>query len=150
VRARNSCGIVSRATQQGDFAAVLDRTNPNAIALLGGRQQAITILKAAMEELKSNGFRVTSFDIGQPSQPITSNQKLFSVIPTTMAMTLRKPHTRLTQKSFVVAISLDDGATWTFADGGTLTPSALSVIIPDLPSELRLPKPESPSVEHLK
>jgi hypothetical protein len=147
---KKQMAIISRASKQGNFAVLIDQANPKAVALLGGRQQAIATIKAAMDELTAQGLQITECDFGRPRKPIRSNGKLFSIVPTTTVMTLSKAHARIRQKSFMLAISTDNGANWSFTDGTMLTPAVRLQLFPDLPSQLKLPTPESPSVEHLK
>ena len=149
-RIKAQMAIVCRASKRGDYAVILDHSNPNAIALMGGRQQALAVIKTSMDELKSKGLTITSADFGEPSQPMRSNGKLFSVVPTSTVMTLRKPHARITQKSFMLAMSLDEGVSWSLTDGTVVMPDALSVLVPDLPPDLRLPKIQSPEIQRLK
>jgi hypothetical protein len=77
--------------------------------------------------------------------------KLFSVVPTSTTMTgTATADARITQKSFMLAISTNNGKTWTFVDGSTLTPAMLSKLIPDLPPELKLPPPQAPMIQRTR
>lgn len=148
-RIKEQTAIGSRAFQQGNFEIVADQTYPGLIALFGGHRRAVAAMKAGMNETRAKGLRVVAFDFGEPSRPISSNGKLISVVPTTTTMALAKPKARITQKSFMLAISVDNGATWTFIEGSKLTPEFLAKLIPDLPSNFRLPKTEPPVVERV-
>jgi hypothetical protein len=128
--------------QRGVYETFVKLTYPNLVEFFGGREKMIAITKALM---KANGLKVISLHAGQPSQPVSSNQKLFSVVPT--ITTMSGLGERIRQKPFLLAISTDSGSTWTLLDGSGLTPELRAKILPDLPSALALPRKEPPTIE---
>ena len=140
--------IGTRAFQQGNLEIVADQTYPRLVAQLGGRQKMIVAMRAAMKEMRAKGFEFAGFDFDDPTRPVPSNGELFSVVPETITMATRDA--TYTQKSFMLAISQNDGVTWTFIDGATLTPAILSDLFPNVPPSVRLPKPSPPVITRRK
>jgi len=138
-RIKERAEIGARAFREGNFDVVVDQTYPGLVAQLGGRRRAIAAMKTAMNEMNAKGYQFAGFEFDEPDPPVGSNGQLFAVVPETITIAMR--NATATQESFMLAISQDDGVTWTFVDGGTLTPADISQLFPNLPSRLRIPKP---------
>ena len=143
---RKGAIAVGAALQAGDFGGVIDLTYPAIVELMGGREKGIESVVEQMNTLKEHNISITSFTVGDPSEIKTGGSELFSVLPTSIEM--KAPQTKITGKSFLIAISGDQGKSWFYADGSNLTPDLMKTLFPKFPPELKLPE-KSNSVEKI-
>jgi hypothetical protein len=129
----------STAMINGKYGTVADLTYPKLVELLGGREKIISM----MEEGSAVGVKFVSVEVGQPTEPRRNGDKLFSVVPTHTTLQGIK---QIIQESYLLAISTDNGASWTFLEGAGITPKRLSTFLLELPSGFELPKRPSARV----
>jgi len=128
------------------YGVVLDLTYPAILELMGGREKALGYVEKQIDAMKEQGISIVSFTAGDPSEIKEGGSELFAVIPATMEM--KAPQVKITAKSFFLAISQDQGKSWSFADGSNLTPEIMKAMFPKFPPELKLPE-KSNSVEKI-
>ena len=106
----------------------------------------IELIKTGMDELKKQGVSIVSYKIETPAAPIAAGDDLVTVVPTVLEM--KQGAGKITQKSYLLAISSDKGGHWTFVDGAGLDDEAkVKEVLPNLPKELKLPAKEKPVIE---
>lgn len=133
------------ALRAGDYDTVISLMYHKALELYGGAAKAKEIVSTGMADMKSRGISFGLIEFGQPQQTIAANGKVFSIVPQTVVLTA--PDSKITQKSFLLAISEDSGATWTFLDAAGLNPETISQVVPELPSTIKLPQRVPPTKE---
>ena len=136
-RVREKAREISQAMVDGNFATVVRLTHPKVVEMAGGSDRMVSLLQSGMQKMKSNGVAVTGVKVGSPSGFQAAGADLFAIIPTAMELTV--PGGKLTQKSFVVGVSPDTGATWFFADGNGMTADKVKTVFPHFPDSLPLP-----------
>jgi hypothetical protein len=130
-----------RAEQAGDYERVADLTHPEVLRQMGGRARAITLLREAMNELKSKGVRFGPTTMRQPLGVGESRGKWYGVVP--YDSTISGPDgTQEKIESHLFAESLDGGRTWKFVDGEGVggDRSRLKLVMPDFPESLPVPR----------
>jgi len=137
---------VGAAMVAGNYGVVLDLTYPAILDLMGGREKALGYVEKQINAMKDQGISIVSFTAGDPSEIKPGGSELFAAIPTIMEM--KAPQMKITGKSFLLAISQDQGKSWSFADGANLTPEIMKAMFPKFPPELKLPE-KSNSVEKI-
>ena len=133
------------ALVHGDYDTVAIFTYPRIVELSGGRPGLVKLLSSGFADMKTKGISLASTVIGEPGPLVRSGAKLYSVVPAIVV--IKAPGTKITQPSYLLAISSDSGATWTFIDGAGINPATISQVIPDLPSDLKLPAHVAPTKE---
>jgi hypothetical protein len=134
---------VGQAVIKGDYAKIADLTYPKIVEAMGGRDRMIAETEAAMRRMKERGITFRSHTVGEPSEFRTEDGNTFTVLPTTVEMTV--PGGRAIGKSYLLGISADGGKTWTFADGSGLdTQEKRDKLLPRLPAKLKLPEKQKP------
>jgi hypothetical protein len=141
---KKGAGAIGTAMVAGKYGVVLDLTYPAILDLMGGRDKALGYVEEQLNAMKEKGISIVSFTAGDPSEIKAGGSELFAAIPTTIEM--KAPQMKITGKSFLVAISQDQGKSWTFADGANLTPEIMKAMFPKFPPDLKLPE-KSNSVE---
>ncbi len=138
---------MSKAGQRGDYETLVGLTYPALVQQFGDRAKMIEVMKTAAQETAPSGVKMVGAKVGSATKPIPSQGKLFSIVPTVNGMTA--PNARITQK-FLLAISSDNGRTWSFIEGSGISPGLLSKVLPDFPSEMRLPVVEKPIIRQAR
>src|ERR1700730_4926470 len=64
------------ALLRADYGKVVDLTYPKVVELAGGRDKLIELLKAGMDQMKSEGFSFISAEMAAPSQVVTSGDRM--------------------------------------------------------------------------
>jgi hypothetical protein len=136
----------NRALIAGDYATVAELTCPRLVDLMGGRAKLVASMQSAVTQMKSQGIVFKSATIDNPSAVVTNkNGQLFAIVPFSLAVAV--PLGIATQKSYLIANSVDRGRNWTFVDGGNVDPSTLGQVFPSLPPNLKLPAKQDPVLQ---
>jgi hypothetical protein len=137
---KKAAEAVGEATRKGDVEGIVAGTYEPVIALGGGREQTIQLLRDTLKL-----FKILDFTVGEPSEFHAGAKNLYVIVPTTMKIEIE--NTKLSGKSFLLGISSDDGATWKFVDGqGISDEEERKKLLPDLPATIKLPEPEEPKI----
>jgi hypothetical protein len=131
---------------KGDFARGADLTYPKLVELMGGRAQYIAIVQRAMKELQTDQTRLESFTVGEPRDVNQIDKEYYAIIPTTMK--IKVPEGTLVGEAYMIGISADAGAHWTFVDSGgrTINKEMLKTLLPKAADKLRLPEVKQPTL----
>jgi hypothetical protein len=138
----------SSAFTGGNYNRLVDLTYPRVVELLGGREKMIEALRHGTQDMKSRGSEIVAADVAEPKEVFTAEDKRFAVVP--MTLHIKVPQGLLRLNGFLLAVSTDQGKTWTFIDGAGLTREKLLQVFPDFPSELTVPERQPPVLEPKK
>lgn len=130
-----------KAVVDGDYETLVKLTHPALVKEIGGRETMIATTKAAMEDLKEKGFRIVAYSVDPPDSFVAAGKTLYTVVPTRIEMSA--PGGKLIARSYLIGVSGDEGANWTFVDGSGKA-ELTKKILPDLPGTLKLPEPQQP------
>lgn len=135
----------SHAVQRGDIDVVVSLTYPKLVELAGGAERIKATIAAQHEQFKSKGIMIDSVVVEPPEQPVTKADRIYCVVPMTVRM--KGQNVKVTQRSFLLAVSTDNGGSWTFLDGSGLSPAMIAKVLPELPPEVKLPKLDAPTID---
>lgn len=135
----------SRAFVSGDFSAVLDSTFPRVVEMGGGKAKMLASINAEMKETGELGLKILSHTVGEPEPSVRAATLLLAVVPTTLKM--ESADSFITQRSFWLAVSTNDGKSWTFIDGSYLNGETLKLILPEAVDKIKLPAGVQPVFE---
>ncbi len=129
------------ATVAGDAATLLRFTHPKVVAGVGGPEKFVEIMTRGFANMKDQGLALEGAEVDRAAALLESRDGLYCVLP--MRIVLRLPQGRFRSGSFLVGVSGDQGASWTFVDGA---PGAASIrkLLPNLPRGLKLPDRQPP------
>jgi len=134
----NQC---AQAMLSGDYELFVTFLHPKVIDLMGGKDALIQNLRDGASQMQAQGFGIKSVQIGDPEQIESSNSEVFAIMPETLHMTA--PGGTLLAHSYMLGISDDGGQSWKFVDGAGIAKLGprLTSFLPNLPADLKLPKP---------
>lgn len=135
----------SRAFVSGDYSKVLDSTYPKILEMGGGKSEMLAAMEKEMRETLSSGVKIVSLAVGEPEKTVRAGTKLLAVVP--MAMKIESSNSFVTQRSFWLAVSTDDGKSWTFIDGSALDKESLKIFLPEAVDKITLPSATEPVLE---
>ena len=139
---------MSQALIDEDFGKLVDFTYPKVVEMAGGREKMIELAKTSMANMKKAGYIVKGNAIAAPTGIADGGDSIFAIVPETTEMTV--PAGKVTRKSYLIAISSNEGSTWTFVDGAGVDEKNLKTFLPDFPDELKLPPPQKSEFEAKK
>jgi hypothetical protein len=142
---RRSAEENSAALVAGKYDRVVDFTFPKVVEMIGGRKKMVDLLRQGTEEMKTRGSRIQKVVVTEPTEIVRFGSKKVAVVPTTILVTV--PEGTLRQNSFLLAISTDEGKTWTFLDGAGISRESLDQLLPDFPSTISLPAKQLPVLD---
>jgi hypothetical protein len=127
-----------------DYEGIVSCMPDEAIKLLGGRSTIIDIIRKGNAEMARAGARFEQSLIDPPSEVSKGDKRTFAVL--SQVAVVRVPEGRLRQRTFLLAVSSDDGHTWKFVDGVELNRELAKKLFPDFPSSLTLPRVGQPEL----
>ena len=139
--ARRDATEINEAAIRGDFETVVSKTLDRVVELSGGRKQMIALIIKGNADLKAAGMAVQAAEIGDPSEPIAHGNEQFLVVP--LALVMSVPGGTLRSPTFLIGASNDRGETWKVVNGDVAI-ETVKRVIPNLPTQLKLPFPEKP------
>jgi hypothetical protein len=134
------------ATVSGNYEKVVGFSPPEIVKMMGGKAKAISFLSQSFQRLKDEGIEQIDYVVEAPSLIHREKDQIFVIIPTHFSMTAPKGK-RALATGYLLAISSDRGATWSFADGaGLQDPKDRAAIFPNLPPEVICPAIQPPKI----
>ena len=133
---------LSDAVLGGDYAKVADLTFPKLVELMGGRTQFMATLEQSMKDTQSEQFQLLSTTVDDPQDIIEVEKRIYAIVPTTM--NIKVPEGTLVGRSFMIAVSDDNGENWTFVAAAGDDQGRLKILFPAAADKLRIPKTEKP------
>jgi hypothetical protein len=131
---------IGQAALQEDHLRMADLTYPLLVEKLGGRELYVVKLEEVAAETRGQGWRLKKFTVGDPSDLTEAGTEMYAVVPYDMEMS-SPAGVPAKLPSFLVAVSQNKGATWTFVDGAGIgvDRSKLKAVLPNFPEDLTLP-----------
>jgi hypothetical protein len=82
------------------------------------------------DSLRRKGVRYTHFETSPPRELFNDGVRLYTFVPYARAIEFPEDKRWSSTISFLIALSADQGKTWTFVDGEGLTPEQIRYILP--------------------
>jgi hypothetical protein len=130
------------ATFNGDFRTVIDLTYPKLVELSGGRDTMQKLITERIETLKKQGIMTFDGSVGSPSPFYKAGSQIHCLLPETII--LRMFNGRYVGRSYLLAISDNEGKSWTFLDVGKMPADVLHKLLPNYNNELIIPPSGKP------
>jgi hypothetical protein len=117
--------------------------NPHILELMGGQENMEKGLNLSLDNMKQQQISFKSINFGEPSAFVKSGNELQCTIPQNTEISTPKGITK--SKSTLIAISADEGKTWTFVDTSNKDINTLRKILPNLSHAIKVAPMQAPS-----
>ena len=128
----------------GDLDRLADKTHPRVVEMIGGREKFRKAIEDGFADMKAKGQEFHSLTVGKPEKLVRSNFSLFAIIP--QRLVFKTPQGKLWHEGCLIAVSSDEGRTWTFVDGAGAAKGNIEIVLPDFPKDLQIPKFKKPQL----
>ena len=120
----------------------LSYMHPSMITLAGGKSQLKVITDSALTVFEKFGGRISKINYGTPSEVVNYKNMLQAVLPQSTYLTSLLGDAEFA--SSLIAISTDKGSTWKFIDTNLFGIRHVKEVMPDISSDLKIPKSAPP------
>ena len=134
---------MSHAFITRDYRAFSKFMNPALINESGGSANIEAALVKVDEAMRSKGVKVLRIDFGAPSKIVRQGKELQCTLQQQTDFQL--PSGKIRSTSTLIAVSADNGASWTFIDTSTKDMQAIRTMLPNLSNTIQIP-PAGPPV----
>lgn len=155
----NSYGQVKNASQNlkqqankmgaafvsGDYETFAAYTYPLILKSMGGASKMIEVLNRTTNDMKFKGMSFNSITFDEPSKIVKSGKELQATIAQHTEIKLSQG--KLVSTSTLIAISTDNGISWTFIDTSNKDMATLRKVLPNLSNTITVP-PQRPPVRY--
>ena len=142
--ARKQAQAAGDATRKKDIDALLFFTYPPVLEMMGGKAKAKEIILKGMADMEKQGFRIGPTTAHRGEQLIKGKDALYCLVP--LDLEIVSPQGKLRTRSFMLGISKDGGARWTFVSGSQLTPEMMRKLFPDVADKIKIPPQKGPEL----
>ena len=123
----------------GDVDVIVDKTYPLLIEFSGGKENFRDSVRLAINQLKIDGMKFESYQLGEPSKMHLSGSEWVCFVPEVSVAEIQGKRFRST--GFVIGVRSGSSTKWKFLEGVRLKkdPEALWRLFPGLPKTIELP-----------
>ena len=126
-----------KATQERDYGAAIDLTNPKFVKMMGGRESALKIMKKEHDGMAAGGITYNPPKVEEPSELRQTKDGLFCLVHHTIRMKAKGRSVAV--KGMLLGVSTDDGKNWTFLEAAN-GEQFVRKLVPEIPADFKFPK----------
>ena len=130
--------ITSKATLESKFETVLNYTYPPVLKIMGGKDQALSLITDTMNTMKKQGFIFKSAEVLEVSEIINEQNQYRCYVKTKNIMHINKM--KITSISYLLGIYNTEAKLWNFIEAKQLSNPMMSSVLPDFKTSLKIPK----------
>lgn len=131
--------IASKATLEMDFETLMDYTLPKVVAMMGGKDAAVTLLKSTFDGMTAEGFVFEKADIIGVSDIVKEQGQYRCIVEGKNQM--KMTNQRIKSKSYLLGIYSEEDSHWWFIEAKQLKNKAmLDQVLPDFDTSLEIPE----------
>lgn len=128
-----------------DYDGIVKYTHPRVLALMGGKEAMVGLLKRGTAQLRAQGVELADATIGTPDEPRKIGAWLTCLVPQHLVMKASGSH--ILHDSVLLGISEDEGKNWVFLDLGPVSEARFAQLFPELQGKISLPEKKPPVVK---
>ncbi|MDJ0646816.1 MAG: hypothetical protein QNJ57_12610 [Flavobacteriaceae bacterium] len=130
--------IAAEATLNSDFDLLLKHTYPPIIEVMGGKENALSIIKAAMKGMKEQGMVFEKAEVVSVSDIVNDDGEYRCYVEGNNQ--IKMPGMRIKSKSYLLGIYNEEQKFWYFLEAEKLKNKALAdKVLPNFKTELVIP-----------
>jgi hypothetical protein len=142
---KQQAGKMGSAFVSSDYKAFANYTYPLVLKSMGGASKMAATLAKTTNSMHAQGMNFSNITFDAPSKIVKSGKELQATIAQHTEIKLSQG--RLITTSTLIAISTDNGSTWTFIDASNKDMATLRKALPNLSSTITIP-PQQPPVRY--
>lgn len=131
--------IMTMAIEKGDYDVAITYVHPNVIEMAGGIESMKTILKDRAEIKRHENFVVIQTNTISAGDYVHAGPEIHTIVAQEQVFKLGD--SKFKTDVFLLAISSNQGKTWTFANLEAYNQKSIKVFFPHFNDILRLPAP---------
>jgi hypothetical protein len=135
---KQTANLYVAAVVKQDYAGTIQYMYPGRVAFYGGKDKLIEQMQAEAKQNAAQNIHLKNILLGEPGPVVKYGAMLYSVVPDTVIFQFYSDKGDLGVTSSFVALSADDGKSWTFATIENM--KWLTSALPDV-AKLNIPKP---------
>jgi hypothetical protein len=140
-RLKNQAQEMSEASINGNYNLLLKYTYPKFVEQFGGEEELLKVIVEAMENLKVEGTKIESVEIGETGNYFKAGNELHCLLAEKIILSTKNG--RFLINGFLLAITTDNGQNWFFIDCNIGKDVILS-FFPNFNNELIIPEKNKP------
>jgi hypothetical protein len=125
---KRQAALFAHATFRGDVKVII-----------AGKEQLAQLITERMDEQKKQGITGFEGSVGKPGKIYKAGDELLCLLPENIIMTTSVGRYR--SRSYLLAVSDNNGESWTFLDVGKMPADILHRLLPNFNNELKIPPP---------
>lgn len=126
----------------GNYNAFANYTYPLILKSMGGPSKMAALLTKTTDDFKSHGMSFSNITFDESSKIIKSGKELQATIA--QHTEIKLPQGRLISTSTLIAVSTDNGVSWTFIDTSNKEMATLRKALPNLSPLIIIPIQQPP------
>jgi hypothetical protein len=127
---------IANATERKDAIAIVDLTYPKYVDMFGGREAVVDKIANGFREFNENGAQIISLEAEKPKEVFEIDNELFALVPLTVSVRTSNGSSKGTDA--MIAVSNDDGITWSFITG--MGQTDLEKVLPKVAEKIKIPE----------
>lgn len=139
---KQQAGKMGVAFINGDYKSFAGYTYPMILQSVGGSSKMIEVLNKTTYEMKAKGMSFSNITFDEPSKIVKSGKELQATIA--QHTEIKFSQGRLVSTSTLIAVSANNGISWTFIDTSNKDMATLRKALPNLSTAIILPPPQPP------
>ena len=141
-RIKTQAEKIATAVFNGQYDTVVKYTHPNIVALAGGEDALLSMLKIQMAEIENQGVTIDQIEVGDSIVAKRYKDEYHALVPKMMTMSMDGQ--RIMMKSYLFGFSDAEGMDWTFVEADELTSPMGANLFPDFETNIEIPKQGQP------
>lgn len=133
---------MSEAILASDYETLADYTYPAIVEMMGGRTNMIQVIENAIVQMRSEGYDISKINFGAPEKIFDAGDELHCLMP--QILEIKTSEGTIINKSYLIAVSLNQGDQWYFLDTADLTNENIYKLFPNFNSNLSIPVKKDP------
>ncbi|WP_454801915.1 hypothetical protein [Mucilaginibacter phyllosphaerae] len=130
------------ASFNGDYKTVIDLTYHKLVTLSGGREEMQKLITERIESLQKQGIIKFDGSVDAPGKFYKAGTHIHCLVPETVILKMFNGH--YISRTYLLAISTDQGKSWSFMDVGNMPKDVLYKLLPDYNEDLIIPSSGKP------
>ncbi len=141
-RIKETAELMAAATKKNDLNTLAKYTYPKVLAAMGGRDKMIAAIQKGFKEMAAKGITFKDVSLGEPGKVVKAGNELHCLIPQYLSLNVTGGY--ITSTSSLLAVSADQGKSWTYVDAGNMTEQHIKILFPNFNKSLVIPPKTTP------